>query len=414
MYVFVKSLTADNSLGSQFIENDISDMSMVNIYSLYRKVFVTLTNVYLEKPVVVDLITLNKEFCNSALTFNEILSFIGNRSLITTSVYPDLIKKFATFSDAFRAGYKVELQNIYAAYDAELPLSEKTSLRLSRPNPSTDMRIFYDHCLLSVNGFIHRTDCDDKFAYILDANKSLFKSKQNQIGIINFYTIGKLKQIPITQDMITKQSNNTDMKFKTFITVNEDISDKSVMLVLGGYLLFIDNKSFMQVNENTFSLNFNDMPFLDRFFESRPYIDFSCLNLPVSTDNESLINVAELFSDETLTKFLMMSQSFIVLVDSPSLKTSKHYIHSSNLPGMFTTHNDPILPLFVGNGRLAEYWKTFEDGVWSVTVQDSYLKNNVFSYCPQEALFNISDNRVPALPVYNSRGFLLEIESVFI
>lgn len=414
MYVFVKSLTAENTLGSQFMDNDISEMSMTNIFSIYRKVYVTLTNVYLEKPVVVDLDTLRKEFCNSPFTFNELLFFIGNRSLVTTSVYPDLVKKFATFSDAFRVGYKVEPQNIFKAFDAELPPSEKTSLRLSRPNPPTDMEIFYDHCLVSINGFFHRTDCDGKYAYVLDANKSLFKSKQNQIGILNFYTIGKLKQIPITQDMISKQSNNSDMKFKTFITIDEDISNKAVMMVLGGYLLFIDNKSFMQINDNTFALNFNDMPFLDRVFESRPYLNLESLNLPVSSDNISLINTAELFSDEVLTKYLLLPQSFLVLVDTPSLKTTKHYIHSSKLPGMFTTHTDPILPLFVGNGRLAEYWKTREDGVWSVTVQDSYLRNNVFSYCPQDYLTNISDHRVPDQPVYNSRGFLLEIESVFV
>lgn len=414
MYVYVKSLTADHNLGSQWVDTDIRNLKLKSIFSLFRKIYVTLTNIYLTNPVVIDLDTIKTEYCNSELTFNEFLDHIGNRNLVTTLDYPELKRKFAVFSDAFRAGYKVEPQNIYAAIDAQMPASEKTSLRLSRPNPVTNMQTFYDHCLVTINGFFHRTDCDGNYAYVLNANKSMFKSRQNQIGILNFLNIGKVKQIPITQDMISKQSNNLNMRFKTFLTIEEDITDKTVMLVLGGYLLFIDGKSFLQINEKTFALIFNDMPILERLYESRPYLNLESLGLPVSSDNESLVNADEFLSDEVLTKYMMMDQSFFVVVDTPSLTTTKHFIRSSNLPGMFTSGFDPVYPLFVGNGRVAEYWKTHEDGFWSVTVQDSYLRNNVFSYNPQDYLNNISDHRVPDRTTYNSRGFLLEIESNFI
>lgn len=413
MYVFVKAIAMSKDLGAQWEEVDISQIQMSTIFLLFKKVYVTLSNVYLENNVVVDLDTIKKDFCYSELTFNGMLLHIGNRSLVTTNFFPDFQKKFVTFSDAFRIGYKVEPMNIYASIDASLPHRDKTSLRLSRPIPQTDMQLFYDHCLVSINGFLHRTDCDGSFAYVLNANESLFKSRQNQIGILNFIDIGKVEQIPIIESMISKQSNNVDMKHKTFLKIDKDITDKTVLLVLGGYLLFVDNRSFMQINDDTFALNFNEMPLLERYFESNPYINLSSLNLPISSDNTSVINVPEFFSDETLTKYLMLPQSFFVVIDTKSLKTEKKYIQSSNFPGMFTTRTEPIYPLFVGNGRIAEYWKTLEDDVWSVTVQDSYLKNNVFSYTPHDTLVNISDSRVPITPTYNSRGFLLAIESVF-
>jgi hypothetical protein len=76
---------------------------------------------------------------------------------------------------------------------------------------------------------------------------------------------------------------------------------------------------------------------------------------------------------------------------------------------MFTAYKDPVYPLFVGNGRIAEYWKTKEDNHWSVTVQDSYLKNRVFSSVKIDTLNNVADAVVTSNQYSNSRGFLLEI-----
>ena len=411
MYVYIKSLLISKNLGSRWEDIDISNIKLIDIFLLYRKVYIKLSSVYLELPITVDLDTIRNEYSNSNFTINEFLLHIGNRTLISTSNTPDIQTKYAVFSDAFRAGYKIEPQNIFVANNANLPLSEKTSLRLSRPNPSTDMKVFFDHCLVSINGFFHKTDTDNEYAYALNASESLFKSKQNQIGILSFFNIGKIEQVSITLDMISKQSNSVGMKNKTFVKLNKDITNKTVMLILGGYLIFVDNKSFFQVNDDTFAINFNELPMLERYFESNPYLNLKHLGLPESSDNVSLINVPEFFSDEVLTKYLTLNQTFFVILDSPSLFTNKIYLRPSNLPGMFTAYKEPKYPLFVNNGRIAEYWKTFEDGHWTVNVQDSYLKNSVFSSKPESELVNVSNNNIPLRTYYNSRGFLLEIGS---
>ena len=411
MYVYEKSLVINKNLGSKWENIDISNFRLIDIFSIYRKAYVTLSNYYLEQPIVVDLDTIKAEYVNSVLTLNEFFIHIGNRTLIASTVNPNVKTNYAVFSDAFRAGYKIEPQNIYASNNANLPFSEKTSLRINRPNPETDMKIFFDHCLVSINGYFHRTDTDNEYAYALNANESLFKSKQNQIGILSFLNIGKIEQVSITPDMISKQTSPVGMKNKTFIKLNKDITNKTVMLVLGGYLLFVDNKSFFQINDDTFALNFNEMPLLERYFESNPYLNLKHLGLPESSDNISLVNVQEFFSDEVLTKYLTLSQTFFVVLDSPSIFTNKIYLRPSNLPGMFTAYKEPKYPFFVNNGRIAEYWKIFEDGHWTVNVQDSYLKNNVFSSKPESELVNVSDNNIPLRPYYNSRGFLLEIGS---
>lgn len=411
MYAYEKALTVGKDLGARWKETDISILRICDIFNTYRKVYVTLSNIFLTDLVTIDLDTLRSEFLISELTFNEVLIDIGSRTLDTVNLTTDITTKYAVWSDAFRANYKITPQNIYASSTSEMPLSEKTSLRIERDRPVTDMELFYRSCLVSVNGFFHRTDFDTEAVYAIDGAKSLFKSKQNQIGFLSFNNIGAIEQVPITTDMIFPQSVSTPLKDKTIIKLNKNIENKTVIMVLGGYLLFCNNKSLVQFNDDSFLLSFNTIPLLERYFESIPYLNLDSLGLPKSTDNDSLINVEEFFSDEVLIKYLTLPQSYFVIVDTPTLFTNKIYLRSSKLPGMFTSYTEPKYPLIVNNGRIAEYWKTHEDGHWAVNVYDSYLKNNVFSTKPESQLEVIGDSRIPLLTNYNSRGFLLEIGS---
>lgn len=411
MYSLQSALAIGKDLGARWTSVELGNIVTSVIFNGYRKVYLTLSNPMITDPVVIDFDTLRTEFSASPLTLNNLLISLGDRTLVAMTTPPALTTKFAHFSDLFRAGYKIEVMNANVSVTAQLPPSSKTSLRISRNNPATDMSVFFDNCLVSINGFFHRTDTDRQYTYILDANDSLFPSKQNQIGAISFLDIGKIEQVAITPDMIIPQADGSPLKNKTFLKLGRDLTDKTVMLVLGGYLMFVDNKALLQNGLDTFVLNFNAIPLLDRYFESRPYINLNELDLPVSTDNPSLINVPDFFSDANLIKYMTLQQSFFVILDSPSIFTNKIFIRESNLPGMFTAYSEPKYPLFVNNGRIAEYWKVQEDGYWSVTVQDSYLRNNIFSSKPQDQLVNVSDSMEPTKPAYNSRGFLLEIGS---
>lgn len=408
MYLFKKAIAVSKDIGSRWNEVDISQVIMSDIFMQYRKVYVTLNNNFLEEDIYIDLDSLRDDYSLSSLTFNDILISIGNTVLETIDSIPELNPKYVKFSDAFRAGYKLELQNINTSITANVVPSTKTSLRINRDTPSTDMGLFYKNCMVSINGYFHRTDYDGVNAYILDGAKSLFKSRQNQIGLVSFLDVAEIEQVPLLIENIKRQQEDTALKTRASVTIDKDIIGKTVLLVLGGYLLFPEADTFWQTGDNTFILNFEAMPLLERYYESLPYINFDGLELPVSTDNETVINLEQFYSDENLKKLLTLSQSFFVVIDTPELFVNKIYLRSSNLPGMFTSYQEPNYPLFVNNGRLAEYWKTPEDGHWSVTVQDSYLKNAVFSSIPTEYLVNISSNKIPERPTYNSRGFLLE------
>lgn len=409
MYTIVTAYGVRHDQGARWSNLTLADTPVYEIFTLYRKVYLTLSTIYLEDPVYVDMDDMRVDHSAFTGTLQELLDSLGNNAPPTVESVPVYDPKFATYTDAFRAGYKIELMSNTGSFTSNTTADTKVRVRIDRPIPTTDMGQFQKSCLVSINGFYHMTDTDGKYTYVIDAGKSLQKSRQNQVGILSFANIGDIELVPITDEMIYSQGEGSFLSERAYVNLNKNVEGKTVLLVLGGYLNFQSAGSFFQTGDSTFCIDFNRIPTLSRFYESSPYINYDELGLTSTSANKTQIDLAQFFSDEVLIKYLKMPQSFFVIVDTPSLFTNRIHLRHSNLPGMFTAYKDPKYPLIVGHGRTAEYWKTFEDQQWSVTVYDSILHRRVFDYLDKKTTPTVSDSRTPEKTYFNSRGYLLEI-----
>jgi hypothetical protein len=409
MYNYVSAKVLKRTPNAVWEDYDISQMIVRDIFNSFKQVYVNLTATSLLVPITLNLNDLQDEYATFNGTFTKLLELIGNTTLPDSSPVTFTNPQYAYYEDAFRQQYKVDIGKMGVSEDAITNNADKTDLKINRPEKKTDMQVFTDYCMVSINGFFHRTDGNTQVCYAIDGGKTMQKSRQNQVGIYNFKNIGKLKYKAITDSMVISLDEDTPLSERTYLRINEDLTNKSCFLVLGGYIVMLDGTHFWRYNDDTFILNFAALPYLARYYESQLYLNFESLGLPISTDNPSLVSTQEIMSDEVIRKYLTLSQSFFVIIDTPVIYTNKYYIRHSGLPGMFTSYTEPVYPLMVGYGRVAEYWKVQEDGYWSVNVLDSYLRNYVFSSIPMSELAVVSDSLIPAKPFYNSRGFLLEL-----
>lgn len=409
MYKYVAALCLSRSIGAQWETVDLQSILVFDIFNKYRQVYLTLSSVYLDDTVYVDLEVLRNEYSSYNDTLTALLTELGTRALPTVAELPNARVRYAKYSDAFYSGYLVDTTLIGVGTPANYPADERKDLKITRPGYKTDLSLLHTHCLVSVNGFLHRTDTDGKYGYVVDGRKSLEKAKQNHLGILSFLDIGAVEKLPIAPEDIYAQDTDSDLKSHAYIRINVPVTNKTVMLVLGGYLVMQQAGVFWQTGDQTFVLNFLALPMLERYFESSRFLDLSALGLSQSSENPDEINAAEFLSDTVLKKYLTLSQSFFVVVDTPALFTEKIYLRHYNLPGMFIAHQDPVYPLFVGYGRMAEYWKVFEAGYWSVAVQDSFTMNYVFSKRPVADLQNVTPNAIPGNTFKHSDGFLLQL-----
>lgn len=413
MYSLVSSITLARTTGSQWSSVDLSNMIVHSIFNNYQKCYLRLSHFALEEDVYVDLDVLKYEFGNYNDTLTNLLIELDDRVLPTVDNVPTLGIKYVKYSDAVKAEYKIDTCLIGQTTPSNYPAEDLNDLKLSRPSYETDLSLLHSHCLLSVNGFVHYTANDANFAYVKDGAATMRKSNQNHLGITSFLSIGSLTKIPVIENMVAKQSVDSTYRERIYIDIPDtyDIENKSVFLILGGYIVFPKNNVFWQTGDRRFALNINNIPYLERLFESMNFMNLTSLDLSQNPASPNAFDLDEVWSDETLLKYLTLSQTFIVAVDSERLVFRKLYLRNSNLPGMFTSYQDPVYPLFVGHGRLAEYWKVREDNHWSVNVVDSFLRNYVISYQKEEDLNIVNNNLISSKPFYHSRGFMLEISN---
>jgi len=406
MYSLVRAHALPNQSASQWVSPSLGNELVINLFLNYRRIILTLN--LSGEDVFVNMEQLRDEYATYGNTLNVLLQVLGNRTLDTLASLPDQKVSYVKYGDMHRACYQTHLAKRGFVTPENYPREELPDIVLTRPQFDTDLSLIHSHALVSVNGFYHMTDTDGQVAYIVDGGVSSRICNHNHFGLTSFLDIGAVTKVKLDPEKITSRPN-MHLKDKILFSVEEDLTHKSVILVLAGVMVLPQENIFYQTGDKSFELDINQLPYLERLFEARQYIDLSPLKLTQSELSDRLINLDEVYSDAVLKRYLTLSQSFLVVIDTPNLFSNKISIRQIQSPGIFSTYQDPTYPLIVGHGRLAEYWKVKEDGVWSVTVVDSYYRNYVHTLQARDTLENITDQMYCQQPYHYSQGVLLEL-----
>lgn len=409
MYTYIDSVSLYRSTGAQWEHIDLQNIQVSVIYNRFVKVYLTLLDSNTNSNIYVDMDSLKSSYSTYSGTLNELLIELNNTPLVTVNDVPNSLIKHARYSDAVRTGYKINLTKAGVIIPSNFPKDELNDIEITRPTYDTQLSLLHSHCLISINGYFHMTDTDGTKAFVYDAGKTLRKSNYNEVGITSFLDLGKLTKIKLNPNDIRGDGVTGPLKDNLYFTVNESLDNKSYILVLGGYLIFPSDGIFWRNGDNSFAVKLNKIPYVERIYESKNYIDISELQLTEDVNNPNTYLNDELWSDEVLRRYFTMSQSYLVIIDNPNITTNKIHIRHSSMPGMFTCYQDPVFPLFGGHGKLLEYWKVYEDDRWSVTVRDNYLRNYIISYQNNSNAQTLNNNLLPMKPFEYSRGYLLDI-----
>lgn len=414
MYTLVSAIAKSFASEGRWESVDIGAMPLTQIYSTYVKVYAILTNPFVTGQVSLDLSAIQAGESGLSITFNEFLAANGSTVLPTSTTIPTISPKYAEYKDGFRAGYKVQPINATAAPDAQLPLSDKTWLYLTKTDSlgnSIDFNLFIQSCMVSVNGYFHMVEASPTAAWVVDGMLSRNISQQNQFGILNFQNLGKLTYVPITSSMIYKQSSAQAYRNQMYVNLGQDISNKTVMLSLGGYLHILDGKTMYRVGTDQVAINFNNLPILERYHESMQYLDFSSLPFERDPNDPSKIAVADFLSDANLVAYATMSQSFFVILDNPEIFVEYDQVQTGRLVDMLVAYQEPKYPLVNGVGKIADYWSTWEDGKWSLTVYDNKWNWRTYNTVDWRNQQIVNKARQSMNPEQHSRAFFLKIGS---
>ena len=410
MYQFVSSLAKKMNNNKEWTNTNISNVPLNELFILYSRIIVTLSNPFLPTNVAVDLSTITPSLDGMLITLQEFLISNGNITLPTLPNLPSLVTKYARYADGFKAGYKMLLSNPNTSLSAQQPPAEKQWLYLTKPN--VNYNLCYKSCLISINGLFHLIDTDGEGLYVVDGMKSARKKNMNQLGMYSFADIGTIEYLPITASMLYKQNTNQLFKDSVYVRLDQDISNKTVMLVLGGYLHVLDNTTFIAVNDSCIKIDISNLPLLDRFYESRKILDFSSLPLTQSKRNSDQVSVSEFYSDANIEAYLTLSQSFFVILDNDSIFLNTLPLHKTNIPTMYVSHSKPVYPLMSKLGKNINYWSVEEDGQYSITCTDAITNNYIYDTIDVDKENSVASGRIPTNAKSISDLHFLEIGSI--
>ena len=312
------------------------------------------------------------------------------------------------------AGYSFNIVKMgYDVYD-ELAYFKKTNfpdIEITRPGITSDLNLLHTKCLMTINGYAYPTVYQGGRLYIPNATKSMLKARNNSVGILSFNKLTNgFNRYQITEDMITSEDPFT-LYEKTTITFPEDI--QVPILSICGYLIFENPEYFYRVSNRSFILRLDRLYYIEKLYELNRYRDiFKEMDVPTSVNNESMIDATLVKSDEKIKKFLTLFNSFFISLPVDNMSIKQVYLENSHVPGNFRTEIEPNMPIMIGYGKLAEYFKKkTNDNKFSVYMSDGYYNRHLISNMSFSEIEVYNDHRIPGRTYRLTQAFFLDLRS---
>nr|DAS66423.1 MAG TPA: hypothetical protein [Bacteriophage sp.] len=323
-----------------------------NLYKKYSSIRLEVTNKYSKEKGVV---LLDEYFpsMDRTNTIEEWLASIGETGLKYTNLKVNLGRKGLIYREVLSNRFKVTPVSKGKLPDGDL--SHKFNYDdLFITKEGVDPIDLQKHVLFTVNGFLHQTDANSKGLWITDGYKTIRRRKKHCIGAISFENLGEVKQIDIKEDMISKLNEKVGYYSECIIDIGEDVSNKTIMLVLGGYLHVLDFDVFTMISDSAIKVKFKNIPLLERVHASADDLDMADTFFHRTYGDRNVI-LRDIYSDDFIMDYLKHSTSFIVLLDNPEVFKEITYPQQRNIPNNYLSDTKPILPMMTRLGKFEEY-----------------------------------------------------------
>lgn len=323
-----------------------------NLYKKYSSIRLEMTNKYSKEKGVV---LLDEYFpsMDRSKTIEEWLESIGETRLNYTNLKVNLGRKGLIYQEVLSNHFKVI--PVAKGKLSDDDLSRKFNYDdLFITKEGVDPIDLQKHVLFTVNGFLHQTDANSKGLWVTDGYKTIRRRKKHCIGAISFENLGSVKQIDIKEDMLSKLNEKVGYYSECVIDIGEDVSNKTVMLVLGGYLHVLDFDVFTLISNSAIKVKFKNIPLLERVHASADDLDMADVFFHKTYGDRNVI-LRDIYSDDFIVDYLKHSTSFIVLLDNPEIFKEITYPQQRNIPNNYLTDTKPILPMMTRLGKFEEY-----------------------------------------------------------
>lgn len=314
---------------------------------------------------------------------DSIIDFLKDNKDNVLKYHLDFFKneyQYARWESLYHKGFYPHPANHNLANNRESSLTSEAAIDIRliyEGREYTDYKKLVDYSLFIMNGCFIRAYGNSDAIYLLEAGLDYQHILQDiYVSAINFEKLGKVTTIPITKEMIRRDITNSNNKY--FIDLNNslDLSDKTIWLVFNGQLC-VNDDIIRHIGNNTIHFSPEYMDILGHYMN---YKEFT--RTPAWIDQNK--------RDKYIEECLIMHNSFIVIIDNPTIGVDTLPLTDSLWPTSAHTNDKFEHPLMLETGLFPYVYRRsygFSDRLINYDIRHCY--NRVI-----ESVGNLSTNMV--------------------
>lgn len=398
MYRFVSSYLKPRGAVHTYENIDISLKTLEYIQKEYIDGYIELSNPALDDNIFITI----QEFRELKLphrldqTFEYWLAYIEDRTIPGSEQRPNYKTNIVRARNAIQSSYKFSLCKRTLDPDASIAIGDMNDLYLRKPG--VDLNMLHNRSLVSVNGYLHPHVPYYNGVAIVGGGSQHKLIGEVSVGLLSFATIGDIQMVPITEDKISKYVENVPLSDRAVIDLGRDLTNKTIIVSLGGYPL-IGSAVVDVVSEKggVIKLNTRKFDIVRRVNDSVGEINLEACGIvsPDSAKGIPPLSANYLRSDIMMLKYLTLPQSFVAIVDTPTLTVTRQPVPTTGLPHRYMMMSEPNMPMMDSNGKFVEYWIVPQNGPYSIMTRPDYYKTYLYETVHQRE----PDNHTRVIPV---------------
>lgn len=384
---------------------DLTGVSVADLEQLFDILYIAVHDGLYDIDVAIKLEDYKLEFAqNPSMNIDQWLTSQNGNNLKLSDIYPGDKYRYVKLERFFTYGYFHYPADLNLAKDRQDQLTSDAApdIRVAHYRyQNIDYNNINDYCLWSYNGCMVRGVGRSDGVYLMGAGKDYIQNREDvRLGAMNFQKLGKVKTLPITADKLAEVVAGTVKHWEYQPGDDVDMANKTIWLVVNGQLL-VDPDIVYRVADDRLVFN------LASFDVTRHHLQYGKY---VRTPTLTNLTKFDVYKKEAL----LMHNSFVILIDNPSLGLDVTPLTTFRFPNAFHTENRFQHPLLLESGMLPVPY------IRSYGIKQRLLNHDVrvYNYYPQMSTGTGDGNVVfnPAInqgnPGHLMKGYQLQIHGI--
>lgn len=299
------------------------------------------------------------------IAMEDWLMTVPDGQLPELSAQPQYTTQTALYGDAWQQQFKIH--KVVSAHPDTPKVAGETYDDLLIHKSFVNPVELQTRALVTVNGLLHRTEPYGEEAILVKQGAMQpDEFAGNDVGVWSLVPFGDVVQLPITPGMRITYPG-TDPSLVIYLSIGQSLVGKSLMVSMAGYLHVEDRFIDIISEENgIIRLTFTDMEWVKRFFEHRERLSFPLHAEAISTHRPGSLAYPALHTQSFIESLLEHPLTFLIVVDTPHLFWETIPVGETTTPGVYEQPSEPCWPLKTQTGRMAEYMRINQRGMWVI------------------------------------------------